>query len=361
MKIAILSTPWVSVPPQGYGGSELVVANLIEELVKKGHQVMLFATGDSQTSARLEFEYDKALGNNWSIKQNPYYSFNHIHKFFSLVKNEDFDILHNHNQYFPMFFFDLQDKPFVHTLHGAFYSQLKSNVGYQYGKREILLRFSHHPFISISDNQRQGLPQLNYIKTIYNGIRPQDFHISAKKENYLAWLGRVTPSKGLDVAIKVAQATGILLKIAGFIDDADRQYFEKEIKPLINENKNLVEFKNELKTVKEKAEFLAGALATLFPIRWSEPFGLVMVESLASGTPVIAFNKGSVPEIIEDGKTGFIVNNEEEMINAIKKITSISPSYCREQAFSRFRVEKMVDDYLIAYQTVIDRFKKINQ
>lgn len=355
MKIAVLSTPWITIPPIGYGGIELVINNLVEGLVKKGHQVMLFATGDSKTSARLEYFYNKALGNDLSLKINPYIILNHLHKFFSLVKKEKFDIIHNHTQYIGMFFCDLQNTPFVHTLHGAYYKNLQAPSGFIDSKRKVLWQFRHHPFISISNNQRLGMPELNYIATIYNGIKANEFKLGKGDGGYLAWLGRITSNKGVDIAINIAKKINLPLKIAAFLDKgADNEYFEKEIKPLIEKNKDIVEVVGEIKNPAQKTEFLGKALATLFPIRWHEPFGLVMVESMASGTPVIAFDKGSVREVVENNKTGFIVNTEEEMISAIKMIKKIDRSYCHQYAITKFSTEKMVDDYEKAYYKVIN-------
>ncbi len=355
MKIAILSTPWISVPPKGYGGIELVVSNLTEELVKKGHDVMLFATGDSKTSANLRFYYKKNLGNDLFLKKNPYYLLNHLHAFFKIIKKEKFDIIHNNAQYIPQFFLDIQNTPFINTLHGAFYKNLIAPSGLNEEKRKILLKFKSHPYVSISNNQRIGLPELNYIKTIYNGIKPEEFKIQTNKGNYLAWIGRVTPNKGLDIVIKVAKKVGLPLKISAFIDSGDKDYFDNKIKPFLND-KN-IEFVGEIKNPEEKSDFLGNAKAFLFPIRWHEPFGIVMVEAMACGTPVIAFNKGSVPEVIEDKKTGFIVETEKEMINAVKKIDSIDRKYCHQYAISKFSVEKMTNDYLEAYQIAINQFK----
>lgn len=354
MKIALLSTPWIKTPPAGYGGIELVVSNLCEELVRRGHDVMLFATGDSKTAGRLEYTYEKAVGNNLNLKANPYFFLRHVYAFFKQVKEERFDIIHNNMQYFPMFFCDLQNNPFIHTLHGAYYENLKSPTGYIPDIRDTLARFKNHPFVSISNSQRVSLPDLNYVKTIYNGVKKLEFVLHEKKGSFLAWLGRITPNKGVDIAINVAKKTGVRLKISAFIDEGDREYFNEKIKPMIDSN---IELMGEIKTPSEKNAFLGGALATLFPIRWDEPFGIVMIESMAAGTPVVAFNRGSVPEVIENGKTGFIVETEEEMIEAIKRIDEIDRTYCHTYATSTFSVDRMVDDYLEAYSLAIAQFR----
>jgi len=355
MKIAILSPPWIAIPPKGYGGVEKVVADLTENLVQMGHQVMLFATGDSKTKAYLEYEFKTALGNNLFLKNNIYIYLKHLHKFFKIIKQEKFDIIHNHMQYIAQYYLDLQSIPFINTLHGAFYKDLKAPSGFVKEKIDTLIRFKHHPYVSISNNQRTGLPQLNYIKTIYNGINPNEFKPITKKKNYLVWIGRITYNKGVDIAIKVAAKAGIPLKIAAFIDKGDLDYFNNEIKPLMKKTKT--EMIGEIKDNKVKNQFLGEAIATLFPIRWHEPFGIVMIESMACGTPVIAFNKGSVPEVIEDKKTGFIVENENEMIKAIKNISTIDPWYCHQYAITNFSTQKMTKNYLEAYQIVITKFK----
>jgi len=355
MRIAILSPPWIPIPPKGYGGVEKVVVDLTENLVQMGHDVMLFATGDSKTKANLRYEFEKALGNNLFLKNNIYIYLNHLNKFFKIIKQEKFDIIHNHMQYTAQYFLDFQTIPFIHTLHSAFYKNLKAPSGFIKEKIKTLLKFRHHPYISISNNQRMDFPQLNYIKTIYNGINTKEFKPIIKKKNYLAWIGRITYNKGVDIAIKVAAKVGIPLKIAAFIDKGDFEYFNSEIKPLIKRTKT--EMIGEIKDEKVKNQFLGEAIATLFPIRWHEPFGIVMIESMASGTPVIAFNKGSVPEVIEDKKTGFIVENENQMIKALKKISTIDPLYCHQYATTNFSTQKMTKDYLEAYQIVINKFK----
>lgn len=358
MKIALLAPPWIAIPPLGYGGTERVVYQLAEGLVKKGHQVTLFATGDSQTSAKLAFCFEKALGNDWRIKQNPYLSLEHIYAFIKLAKKENFDIIHNHASYVPLFFLSLQNFNFVTTLHGPLDQELKKLKDKDDflidAKRRVLFLFRKTPFVSISNHQRKGMRELNYIRTVYNGVEIEKFPLGEGKGNYLAWLGRVTPKKGADIAIKVALRLGMPLKISAFVDPVEKDYFESVIKPLINQSK-LIEFIGELKDDKEKAKFLGEALVTLYPIRWHEPFGIVMVESMVCGTPVIAFNKGSVPEIVEDGKTGYIVENEEEMIEKVKMVKKINRQYCRQSVSLRFSVEKMIEEYCKVYQMILEK------
>ena len=358
MKIALLSPPWIAIPPVGYGGTERVVFQLAEGLVKKGHKVTLFATGDSQTSAKLAFCFKKALGNDWRIKQNPYLSLEHVYTFIKLAKKENFDIIHNHASYVPLFFLSLENFNFVTTLHGPLDQEIKKLKDKDDilidAKRRVLSLFKNTPFVSISNHQRKGMPELNYLATVYNGVEIEKFPLGEGRGNYLVWLGRITPKKGVDIAIKVALRLQMPLKISAFIDPVEKDYFENIITPLINQSK-LIEFIGELKNEKEKAKFLGEALATLYPIRWHEPFGIVMIESMVCGTPVIAFNKGSVGEILEEGKTGYIVENEKEMIEKVKIIKQINREYCRQSAVSRFSVEKMIEGYCQVYQTILEK------
>jgi len=349
MKIAQVSPPWLPVPPVGYGGTELVVHNVTEELVKRGHEVTLFATGDSKTKAKLEYYYESALGNDAFKKKNPLTWLLHLHQLFAHA--EDFDIIHNHAQYIGMILADLVKTPSVHTLHGAFYQGLDAPSGEIDEKRAALLRFKNRPFISISNHQRTGLPDLNYVATVYNGIDIAEFRLGTGSGQYLCWLGRVTPSKGLDEAILIARKAGIPLKIAAFVDPIDRPYFEQDIMPLIDGRH--IQFVGEIKSKKAKSQFFEDAMAFLFPLRWHEPFGLVMVESMACGTPVIAYKRGSVPEVVVDGKTGFVVETREEMETKIKQIDKIDRRACREHVTKYFTIEKMVDRYERVYRKIM--------
>lgn len=366
MKILQISPPWIQVPPVGYGGTELVIHNLTEELVKRGHDVTLYATGDSKTSAKLDYFYKEALGNDGNLKTNPYHWLFHLYKPYSKAAN--FDIIHNHAQYISMFFANLVDVPLVHTIHGAFYKDLQSVSGMHKSKRQVLEVFKDNHFISISDNQRIGKPDLNYAGTVYNGINIDDFELGSGEGNYLVWLGRITPNKGVEDCIKVAQETGMRLKIAAFIDSVDVDYFKEKIEPEIDNDQ--IEFIEEIENKEEKSRFLGEAKAFIFPIQWHEPFGLVMVESMAAGTPVIAYNPGSVPEVVIDGETGFIVPSADPdlrsggkyiikesgiagMKKALKRIDEIDRRVCRRHVKNHFTIEKMVDGYESVYRKVL--------
>lgn len=372
MKIALISPPWIAVPPMGYGGIERVVSMITEGMVKKGHEVTLFATGDSQTSAHLDFYYKKALGNNLPLKFNPYNMLNHLYHFFSRAK-EQFDIIHNHSGMFSLFFSHFFETPFIYTLHGS-YMKNDSESMYDIAEsgREMLKKFPLIPYVSISHKQREGLPALNYAKTIYNGIILSEFDFNEKGGNTLLWFGRVTPTKGLDTAIKVAQQTEKKLHAIYFLDEGDVNYFQQEIQPFCD--KAFCTMETEIKEVKGKSDFLGKGRALLFPIRWDEPFGIVMIEAMACGVPVIAYARGSVPEVIRDGETGFIVNDDEKrrkwiikksgvegLKEAVEKMyTMPEEKYrtmrkaCRQHAVEHFTVEKMVNDYEKVYEKVID-------
>lgn len=343
MRIAQLSPIWLPVPPTGYGGTERIVSYLTEGLVKRGHDVTLFASGDSQTTATLEAFFPKALGNSGEIQKNPLLPLIHILECFKHAS--EFDIIHSHTQYLGFFFADLTTTPVVHTLHGSF---TEEDVPSE--KRIVLRRFQKQHFISISNDQRKALPKLNYAATVYNGIPIEEFAFNPKGGEYLAWLGRITSKKGVTDAIRVAKELGMPLKIAAFIDPVEEAYFEREVKSLIDRKQ--IEFLGEL-SKEEKSTFLGNALCLLFPISWREPFGMVMVESMATGTPVIAYRQGSVPEVVLNGKTGFVVDTEEEMAARIADIEKIDRLTCRRHVEEHFTVDKMVEGYEEAFSKIL--------
>jgi len=350
MKIALIAPPWLSVPPVGYGGTEIIVHHLTEGLVKCGHEVTLFASGDSKTSAKLVSVFPKALGNSGEIKSDP------LKPLLSYIdcfeRAGEFDVIHNHAQYYAMFLAGLVKTPVVHTLHGSFAKEYTPE-----GKILTLRRFKNNNFVSISNFQRNDMPDLNYIATVYNGIDTSEIEFSDKKGDYLFWMGRITEKKGPVDAIKVAKKLGMRLKMAAVIDSNQEDYFEKEVKPLID-NK-LITFEGEV-TRKGKSDLLKNAFCTLFPIHWEEPFGLVMAESMAGGTPVIAYDRGSVREVVKDKKTGFIVEEGEGiegLAEAVKKIDKINRQECRDYVEENFSVGKMVDGYEKVYSSLVRNIK----
>lgn len=341
MRIAQLAPLWETVPPRTYGGTELVVHILCEEMTKMGHEVTLFATGDSKTSADL-VPIIEAPMRQLGVKNPVYFELQAIASV--MERAEDFDIIHNHLgvQFLP--FLEMLNIPVVTTLHGAFTQ--KEDI-------EFFNKYKAQPFISISDSQRVGASNLNYVSTVYNGIQVEryDFQQEPDKENpYLCFLGRISPEKGAHHAIRLAKETGWKLIMAGKIDAADIDYYENEIKDLIDGHQII--FIGEV-AHKAKNELLKNAVATIHAVTWPEPFGLVMAESMACGTPVLALNCGSIPEVIAHGKTGFVENNIEALIERVKEIESIDRKQCRERVEKHFSAQKMAQGYLDAYQKLI--------
>ncbi|MFW6359950.1 MAG: glycosyltransferase family 4 protein [Chroococcales cyanobacterium] len=343
MRIAQVAALAERVPPPAYGGIELVVSFLTDELVNRGHDVTLFASGDSETIATLKSIISHPTRTNDDVENPIVYELIQLNEVCKQAK--DFDIIHFHNEVLAPPFANLIPTPAVHTLHGYLYPD----------DRELYKHFSQQGYISISNAQREYCPELNYIRTVYNAIDINDHPFvssPATDPPYLAFLGRGAPEKGLHSAIAIAQKTGYHLKIAAKIDSENEAYFEEKIKPHLDQEN--IEFLGEIPS-EEKGEFLGKAIATLFPITWAEPFGLVMIESMAAGTPVIAIDKGSVSEIVEDGKTGFICSNVEEMIDAIAKIEQCDRHYCRQYIQDFFSVKKMVDGYEKAYSQLLNQ------
>ncbi|MCL4339215.1 glycosyltransferase family 4 protein [Patescibacteria group bacterium] len=345
MKIAILAPPYLPIPPDGYGGVERIVYLLTEGLVKKGHDVTLFAPGDSKTSAKLSATFPKSIGNSGLDKSKS------LSAVYPLIEYTDcfnrageFDLIHNHAEYYAMFLADFVKTPVVHTIHS---SLSEGNVKAE--KRATLKRFSSHNFVSISDSQRRPLPDINWVGTVYNGVNLEEFEFSPEKGNYLLWMGRITPKKGPVEAIEVSKKTGIPLKIVGVVDPADNTFFAEKIKPQIDGKQ--IELLGELHG-RAQADLYKNALVTLYPISWHEPFGLVMVESMACGTPVVAFDIGSVPEIVENGRNGFAVKSVEEMVEAVGKIGNIKREDCRKSVEEKFTAERMVEGYEEVYKKV---------
>jgi glycosyltransferase involved in cell wall biosynthesis len=344
MRIAQIAPLFEAVPPKLYGGTERVVHSLTEELVAMGHEVTLFASGDSVTSAKLAAMRPEALRLDPTVKD----WVAHYMRMVELVgrRTGEFDVVHSHIDYFPLGLLERQRTPFLTTLHGRLDLP-------EFG--EIYGTYAHTPFVSISDHQRLPIPQLNWARTILHGMPAKRLKPLEVERDYFAFLGRVSPEKGLDRAIRIAAAAGVKLKVAAKVDNADKEYFDREIKPLLSVGK--VEFIGEISDA-EKPEFLSGAQALLFPIRWPEPFGLVMIEAMACGTPVIAFRHGSVPEVMEDGLTGFIVDTEEEAVAALKRLPELDRARVRQRFDERFTARRMAEDYVDLYQELIDAAKK---
>ncbi|MBT1071426.1 glycosyltransferase family 4 protein [Pelotalea chapellei] len=340
MKIAQVSPLYETVPPLMYGGTERIVSFLTEELIHKGHDVTLFASGDSVTSARLIPCCKKSLRlDDNCIDPHPHHLLM-LEQVFSMAKQ--FDIIHFHIDYFHFYAARRCGLAHVTTLHGRL--DIPDLV-------PLYREYTDIPVISISDSQRAPLPWLNWHGTVYHGLPNDLLPFNPKGGEYLAFLGRISPEKGVDSAIAIALKSGIKLKIAAKIDRGDRDYFDNKIKPLIDDQ--LVEYVGEINE-EGKKDFLGNALALLFPIDWEEPFGLVMIESMACGTPVIAFGRGSVPEIIKESVAGFVVRNVEEAVRAVAAIPSLSRKRCRGYFEENFLAARMAADYIAIYEAMTD-------
>lgn len=354
MKIIQIAPIWEKVPPKKYGGVELIVSNITEELIKKGHEVVLFATGDSKTRAKLFSVYPHSLCDS-SITENKYYELLEIAQAVEFAEKQKFDIIHSHLLNTGLVFSKISKIPMIFTLHGDL--DTEQNIP---GQKEILSNYKDANFVSISNKQRNGASELNYIDTIYNGIDLNFFDFNKKpKDKYLIFLGRISDKKGPIEAIQIAQKAGVKLKIAAKIDENKKEFYNSKIKPQIDGKQ--IEFIGEVNP-KERNQLLKNALCLLNPIKWEEPFGLVMIEAMACGTPVIAFDRGSVSEIIKDGETGFIIKSGDinGMAKAVRKIQEMSDSEygkmrqnCRKHIEDNFSIEKMVSGYEKVYQKII--------
>ena len=343
MKIAQISPLIESVPPRLYGGTERIVSYLTEELVRMGHEVTLFASGDSTTAAELVSCAGTALRLDPKVKdQIPYYML-----MMDRVRRmaDEFDVLHFHIDHYQF--------PMCHHVAGRTVTTL-------HGRQDIPdLKMLYNAFpdmalVSISDAQRRPVPSANFAATVYHGL-PNDLHRAnlSPTKNYVAFLGRISPEKRPDRAIRIARAAGIPLKIAAKVDKADEEYFRECIKPMIDEGPG-VEYIGEINE-RAKTAFLGNARALLFPIDWPEPFGLVMIEAMACGTPVLAFRSGSVPEIIEDGLSGFIVDTEDEAVSVLQQTLLLDRRRVRRRFEERFSASRMAANYVTVYEKLLQR------
>ena len=336
MRIAQIAPLAESVPPKLYGGTERVVAWLVEELIKLGHDVTLFASGDSQTRATLVPACPRALRLG-RPRSDP------IAAQATLLdcvaeKAAEFDVIHSHIDWLHLPLFSRLAVPFVTTPHGRLDLP---------GLEMTVRRFPKAPFISISENQRVPLAMANWLGTVYHGLPPESLRPSVTPGRYLAFLGRLSAEKGPEIAIRIARAAGMPLRIAAKVPRVERRYFKKRLEPQIDGDR--IQLTGEV-TDKTKQEFLAGAAALLFPIDWPEPFGLVMIEAMACGTPVIAFRRGSVPEIVEDGVTGFIADDEGEAVRALGRVGEIDRRRVRARFEQRFAAKRMAEEYVRYYE-----------
>lgn len=343
MRIAQIAPLTESVPPRLYGGTERVVSYLTEELVELGHEVTLFASGDSITRAHLQPTWPQALRFDLDLRDVGAPQMLLLETVYR--RADEFDILHFHIDYWPFSLFSRQPTPFLTTLHGRLdLPELKPLFSY----------FPRVPVVSISDQQRLPLPQANFVRTIHHGMPEGLLGPQSVKPQYLAFLGRITEDKGPDRAIRIARRAGIPLKMAAKVDRVDEAYYQAKIRPMIDGRH--VELIGEIGDA-DKSDFLSGAIALLMPIDWPEPFGLVMIEAMACGTPVIAYNRGAVREVLEDGVTGCIVENEAEAVEAVDRAASLSRSRIRACFEARFTARRMAEDYLQLYEQLLARHR----
>jgi len=342
MRIAQIAPLYEAVPPKLYGGTERVVSYLTEALVELGHDVTLFASGDSNTSATLERAWPRALRLDPSIRDRMAPHMVMLEKVRQVAS--EFDVLHFHLDYLPFSLFADIETPFVTTLHGRLdLPELQP----------VFNAFSDAAVVSISDSQRAPLPQACWLDTVHHGLPRHLLTPQAHCEpEYLAFLGRICPEKRVDTAIKIAAMSGLPLKIAAKVDKVDEDYFKAEIEPLLSQAH--VEFVGEIDESR-KPEFLSRAKALLFPIDWCEPFGLVMIEAMACGTPVIAFNRGSVPEVVDHAVTGFIVEDAHGAVAALERLDELARDEIRAQFERRFTAQTMARQYVDRYSTLIER------
>jgi glycosyltransferase involved in cell wall biosynthesis len=338
MRIAQIAPLAESVPPRLYGGTERVVAWLVDELVGLGHDVALFASGESRTQGELQAAWPRALRLG---KPRSDASAAMTALLEAMARRDDeFDVIHAHIDWLHLPLLSRLDVPFLTTLHGRLDL---------FGLSDVIRNFPAAPFVSISDSQRLPLQGARWLGTVYHGLPADMFRPSDQVGSYLAFLGRLTADKGPEQAIRIARAAAMPLQIAAKIPRADSGYFRERLQPEIDGKR--VRLVGEVNDA-AKQGFLAGAAALLFPIDWPEPFGLVMIEAMACGTPVIAYRSGSVPEVIDDGVTGFIVDGEEQAVRAIKRVCELDRRKVRERFEQRFSATRMADDYLRHYQSL---------
>jgi glycosyltransferase involved in cell wall biosynthesis len=338
MRIAQVAPLHESVPPKLYGGTERVVSYLTEELVARGHEVTLYASADSVTRARLVAAAPQALRLDSSCRDPLAYHYAMLERL--LRDRDEFDLIHFHTDYLHYSLARHFGLPQVTTLHGRL----------DLPELGVLYReFSEMPVVSISSAQRGPLPHAHWVGTVHHGLPPDLYEFRERPNGYLAFLGRVSPEKGLDQAIEIATRLGMTLRVAAKVDRADRDYYVHKIAPLLHNP--FVEFIGEISEA-EKSDFLGGALALLFPIEWPEPFGLVLIEAMSCGTPVVAYRRGSVAEIIRDGENGFVVDTPDQAVMAVKRLSELSRVRCRKAFDERFTTRRMTDDYLEIYSSL---------
>lgn len=346
LKIAVIAPIEESVPPATYGGTEAVVYTLVEELHRQGHDVTLFASGDSRVSCRLVPIVPQAIGSKGSKRLREALTYQALFKVAQILSSERFDIIHNHvtSGWQTLMYKDAFLSPVVTTTHFMLNSECEATMYAQY---------KDMPYVSISNAQREPLPSLNYVATIYHGLNLKPFTFHPASGEYLAYLGRFSPEKGPAEAIEIAKRTGHKLIMAAKINNFERKYYETVLKPLID-GKQIV-YIGEV-DVPGKVKLLGGAKALINPVRLHESFGLTNIEAMAVGTPVIALNSGAIPEVVQDGLTGYVCTSIDEMVAAVSKIPDIERAVCRAHVEQNFTAKTMTKQYLAIYNQLIGSY-----
>ncbi len=340
MRIAQFAPIWIPVPPRTYGGTEFVVSEVTEGLAARGHEVTLFASGDSTTRARLISPWPAAL---WRAKLGSPHAVWSLHLDNLLQHQDEFDVIHNHCSFYLFPLARFIKKPIINTLHRPLAPE----------NYKVFERFSESFFVSISNDQMEAAPKLKHNRMIYNGIPTERFAFNASPQDYLLWISKIIPSKGILEAIRVARLAGKQLKIAGnIVGEENERFFKYEIKPLIDGDQ--VQFVGEA-DFETKVSLFRNAKALLCPFTRREPFGLVMTEAMACGTPVIGFRSGAIPEVVEDGVTGFVVRTVEEMAEAVGRLNTLDRAACRRRVEEKFSVKRMVDDYEALCRELVEK------
>ncbi len=342
MKIAILAPVSLPVPPIGYGGTELVVHQLAEGLVAAGHAVTLFATGDSRTRAELRALLPRALTPMGFATQATTLPFERAHAAWAFAQAGSFDLIHDHTKTEGVILAPTVSTPVLTTVHNDFSP----------ARRAVYLAHPEHAYVAISQAHARRCPELDFLGVVYNGMDLNAPVFRACKENYLLFLGRLCAEKGTHTAIAVARTLGIPLVLAGKIDPVDAQYVQKEVMPHVDAQ--AIRYVGEV-TGRRKWDLIAGARCLLFPIQWPEPFGLVMIEAMACGTPVVATRWGSVPEVVSHGETGWIADDFEGLLEGVRAAATIDPAACRRRVEERFGTAAMVAGYLALYERLLGR------
>lgn len=351
MKIAMIVPPWIKLPPKGYGGIEVLVSLLTERLVEKGHEVILFTVGSSKTKAKLFSVFENEMISTLDKPASNIINAAATHALTAYLEVEKggFDIIHDHTWKEGLLSAAFIDIPVVHTLHSPIDDENKKfyKIFIDYQKKNL-------HFVSISNFQQKCLPGLNYAHTVYNGILFDKYPFSRKKEDYYFYIGRFNPEKAPHLACEIAKRLGLKLLLAGKVNEkAEKEYFDKYIQPYLGSK---IKFIGEVgQWSKEKMNLFSKGRGYLYPIQWDEPFGITMAEAMACGTPVFTLRKGSTPEVVEHGVTGFVEDNLEDLIASMKHLEDIDPVKCRERVRKMFTAEVMVDNYEEVYKKIMNK------